>query len=631
VSWSRWKWGGSLFVVTWLLLRTEAACAADCVGDCDQNLQVAVSEVITCVDIALGRPAEGRCAFCNADADPVIGISDLVLAVGNSLTECPAPPTATATVTDSHTATATATPTPTGTTPDTATPTSTATPTLTSTDSPTVTSTATPTATLTPTPTATPTASLTPTPTPTETPTPTSTATDTITPTPTPTGTATQTPTVTPTSDLPDLFAANVQVVDACVVQPSGTLQGQLEVFVSNLGVTASGPFNITVNGQPFARIQTVAPNGGSEFPRGPLATGMLEVEIDSDDEVAEADENNNLLVQTVPEPVDPPACTSTPTPSGTATRTPTVTPTPSQTPTPTCPLLPGRYTMTQVEGSNLLIAPPSGLFPFASGGKILLDVGEATSSECVHPLTVPFPGGLDVPTFCIEELGLTVRLDETGCGVGFIDSNGGSDFTIAEIGDTSDSSETCNLPHLECNPGADASIRTAVTVGDGTPDPCVGGGNANLIVSLQASIQAWVDPEECPDSDGVPDGADQLLVSLSQTLDLTTAASRADFADLDGDGCCIAGVGPASVTNPCEEGSLENVLERDGACLNLVNRTVTTAATAPIGATAPPLNDLTFALQLQNILTGPEPVSGPACDDPPSVDFDGTVTRCMP
>jgi hypothetical protein len=162
-------------------------------------------------------------------------------------------------------------------------------------------------------------------------------------------------------------------------------------------------------------------------------------------------------------------------------------------------------------------------------------------------------------------------------------------------------------------------------------PDSCLGGGTANLIVSVQASIQAWIDSVECPDSDGTADGDDQLLVSLSQTLDLTTATSRSDFADLDGDGCCIAGVGPASVTNPCGDGAPENVLSSSGTCLNLVNRTVTTAATAPIGASAPPLNDLTFALQLQNVLTGPELVSGPACNNPPPVDFDGTVTRCIP
>ena len=36
---------------------------------------------------------------------------------------------------------------------------------------------------------------------------------------------------------------------------------------------------------------------------------------------------------------------------------------------------------------------------------------------------------------------------------VGQIDSNGGSDFTITEVGDTSDSSVTCNLPAVGCPP----------------------------------------------------------------------------------------------------------------------------------------------------------------------------------
>jgi hypothetical protein len=506
------------------------------------------------------------------------------------------------------------------------TPTPTSSASATATVTPSVTDTQTPTATTTRTPSSTPsrTSTATVTDTPTETETPTETATPTVTPTPTATATRTDTPTATPTSPLPNLVAVDVRFADPCIAGPA-----RVEVFVTNLGVTASGQFNLTVNGLPFARVEEpVAPNGGVAFPQAEFVdTGdTIEVLVDSDEEVDEFDESDNAAV--FPEPSPPPLCTATPTPTELPTATETVPPI-------SCPLEPGRYTMTQQEGSQLIVAPSIPPFPFASGGTIVLDVGAAPTEACVHPVTIPFPGGLNVPVFCIEELeGLTVRLDQIDCGVGAIDSNGGSDFTITEIGDTSDGSATCNLPHPDdCMPGADQAIRTDVAVGDDTPDTCLGGGTGNFVLSLRASIRAWYDIGlECPDPDGVFDeGDDTLLVSLSRTLDLTSDVIRADYADLDGDGCCIAGAGPASVTPPCNEGSPDVLISSSGACINLQNGTATAAAAGPIGSAGPPLNDITFVLQLLNTFTGPEPVSGTTCENPPLLDLDGTVSRCSP
>ena len=88
--------------------------------------------------------------------------------------------------------------------------------------------------------------------------------------------------------------------------------------------------------------------------------------------------------------------------------------------------------------------------FDFPAGGTIVEDVGPG-DANCVHDTVVPFPGGFSAPTFCVPALGYSVHIDQTGCGVGRIDSDGGSDFTVTEHGDTSDASATCNLPNVPC------------------------------------------------------------------------------------------------------------------------------------------------------------------------------------
>ena len=139
---------------------------------------------------------------------------------------------------------------------------------------------------------------------------------------------------------------------------------------------------------------------------------------------------------------------TPTETPTQTPTRTPTATPT--VTPIPPCPLTPGAYTITQTRGNAQGVhVRPVRLPP---GGTIVQDVA-AGAADCVHDTVVPFPGGFSAPTFCVPALGYSVHIDQTGCGVGKIDSDGGSDFTVTELGDTSDSSATCSLPNAPCSP----------------------------------------------------------------------------------------------------------------------------------------------------------------------------------
>jgi hypothetical protein len=166
-----------------------------------------------------------------------------------------------------------------------------------------------------------------------------------------------------------------------------------------------------------------------------------------------------------------PPTSTTTPTntagPTNTTAATPTVTPSTESTPTPTptattapvCPVAPGVYTITNGATGTLQVAS-IGPFPFPSGGTVVQDVGPG-DANCVHNTVVPFPGGFASPQFCIPVLNFNVLVIQTGCGVGRLDSNGGSDFTVIEHGDTSDASATCNLPDPDCNPTCASTSRS--------------------------------------------------------------------------------------------------------------------------------------------------------------------------
>ena len=311
---------------------------------------------------------------------------------------------------------------------------------------------------------------------------------------------------------------------------------------------------------------------------------------------------------------------TQTATVTLTATQTPTQTPTetPTVTPVPPCPLTPGAYTLTQTSGGTLKVSTFAP-FAFPTGGTIVQDVGAASAPACVHDTVVPFPGGFSAPAFCVPALGYSVHIDQTGCGVGKIDSNGGSDFTVIEHGDTSDASATCSLPNVPCSPGVDASIRVDVTVGDSVTDVCTGSGTANAIVSVPVFTTTWLAADSsCPDTDGTYNaGTDTLITGFPQILDFTTDTNTATFVDIDGDGCSRAGSGP-------------NTLSATGACMDIAGATVKTGAAGTIGSSALPY-DITFSSVLPNAITGPAAPLGATCASPPIINFTGSATRCIP
>lgn len=84
--------------------------AAACPGDCDGDGAVAVNELLTGVNIALGSELLVRCHGLDTDGDATVGVSELLAAVNAALDGCGTPrPTATATATPPTTATPTAT------------------------------------------------------------------------------------------------------------------------------------------------------------------------------------------------------------------------------------------------------------------------------------------------------------------------------------------------------------------------------------------------------------------------------------------------------------------------------------------------------------------------------------------
>ena len=64
--------------------------AAACVGDCNGDGRVEISELITGVNIALGGVSRDVCPEIDMNQDASVGINELVAAVGSALDACQA-------------------------------------------------------------------------------------------------------------------------------------------------------------------------------------------------------------------------------------------------------------------------------------------------------------------------------------------------------------------------------------------------------------------------------------------------------------------------------------------------------------------------------------------------------------
>ena len=70
--------------------RTPISPGDECAGDCDLDLVVTVSELITGVNIALGNAAVATCPLFDRDTTGAVEINELIVAVSNLLNGCPA-------------------------------------------------------------------------------------------------------------------------------------------------------------------------------------------------------------------------------------------------------------------------------------------------------------------------------------------------------------------------------------------------------------------------------------------------------------------------------------------------------------------------------------------------------------
>jgi hypothetical protein len=277
----------------------------------------------------------------------------------------------------------------------------------------------------------------------------------------------------------------------------------------------------------------------------------------------------------------------------------------------------PGIYRITSTGGVLTVDGLPA--LPFPSGGTMTLDV-HLPDPNCVAQANVPYPGGFSAPAFCIPALGFTTSVVQTGCGIGAIDTDGGSDFTITEVGDTS-SPTVCSLPASGCPaPPGDSNGEVDITVGDGTADTCSIGGTGNAIVSVPVFTTTWYRFGQCPDTDGTyHPGTDTLVVSFPQILDFTTDTTTTMWADLDPDGCYLSGAGPAGIGPTA------------GTCIDLDAQTVAVAAGGPAFSSGSPLFDLSFLTVHEATYEWLAPSGGASCAAPPIITHGGTATRCIP
>lgn len=97
------RWGGAaakalILVLTALLMCVLAiagastAATASCAGDCSEDGQVTVNELILGVNIALGSAAVDQCASIDTDSNGKVTIDEIISAVSVALTGCPRPP-----------------------------------------------------------------------------------------------------------------------------------------------------------------------------------------------------------------------------------------------------------------------------------------------------------------------------------------------------------------------------------------------------------------------------------------------------------------------------------------------------------------------------------------------------------
>jgi cysteine-rich repeat protein len=78
----------ALSALVLLLAGAPRAFAQDCAGDCNASGDVAINELVVCVNIALGSAAVESCAPCDVNGDGSVTINELIASVGSALNGC---------------------------------------------------------------------------------------------------------------------------------------------------------------------------------------------------------------------------------------------------------------------------------------------------------------------------------------------------------------------------------------------------------------------------------------------------------------------------------------------------------------------------------------------------------------
>ena len=85
-----WTWGlrvAALGAAVTMLSARPAA--AQCAGDCNGDGEVAINELITGVNIALGSQQVSACPSFDVSGDGAVAINELISGVNNALNGCP--------------------------------------------------------------------------------------------------------------------------------------------------------------------------------------------------------------------------------------------------------------------------------------------------------------------------------------------------------------------------------------------------------------------------------------------------------------------------------------------------------------------------------------------------------------
>lgn len=93
-----WRAGALVVGCALGALLANAPAQAQCVGDCNNDGMVAINELITGVNIALGSANVSACPSFDVNNNGMVAINELITAVNNALSSCPAVNTPTNTV-----------------------------------------------------------------------------------------------------------------------------------------------------------------------------------------------------------------------------------------------------------------------------------------------------------------------------------------------------------------------------------------------------------------------------------------------------------------------------------------------------------------------------------------------------